>query len=644
MARRLTVVTAGLTAVLLGVAAPAPASVFRIANPTPAADAAFGTAIAGLGDLNGDGVPDFAVGAPGSDRVDVISGADRTVIRSLHDPQSLPGLNFGFAVLGIGDVNGDGVEDIAVGAPGPLGGVLPLPCDPSIDTCPRPEWGRVFLFSGASGALIRTIVPSSPEFLVFGFALAAVGDVTGDGVPDLVVGSPVLLPNRWGEVYAFSGATGSQLWRFQEPPHPTGVQAIPSLGQFLASVGDVNGDGKRDVLAAAPFHDNDPGAGTLLGGRVFVLSGVSGAVIRSHQAATPIDNGFFGGTVSAIGDQDGDGVEDYLIGHRGASEILLVSGATGAVIRSVPAPASTTQTLLTFARAGDRDGDGREDVWVGVPGSGAVSLVNGHGTVLAQVSDPGGAPAKALDGFGRSLAALGDVNGDGTREVVVGKPGDPVSGQAGAGAVFLVTSNRPPIANAGPDAGVAADASCAGTVTLNGAGSSDPDGDTLTYTWTGPFGTATGASPTVTLGLGQHTITLVVDDGHGATATDTVVVTVTDRSAPVISGATASTSTVWPPNHTMHPVTIGVVAADNCDAAPMCRITGVTSSEPQNGRGDGNTAPDTAITGALTFSARAERAGGGVGRTYTTVVACEDFSGNRSSTSVLVTVPKSRGQ
>ncbi len=640
--RRFGVVVIGL-AVLLTVARPASASVFRIPDPSPVADAAFGTAVAGLGDQNGDGIADFAVGVPGADRVDIISGADRTVIRSLHDPKALSGLNFGFAVLGVGDVNGDGVEDIAVGAPGPLGNSLPLPCNPTIDTCPRPEWGRVFLFSGANGALIRTIVPSSPDFFVFGAALAALGDVTGDGVPDLAVGSPVLLPNKWGEVYAFSGATGAQLWRVQEPPHPTANQAIPSLGLFMASVGDANGDGKRDVLAAAPFHDNDPGAGTLLGGTVFVLSGATGAVIRSHQAGTPVDNGFFGGTVSAVGDQDGDGAEDYLIGHRGKSEILLYSGASGALIRSLPTPAATGDTLLTFARAGDRDGDGREDFWVGIPGSGGASLVNGQGAVLDGVSDPGPAPANPLDGFGRSLAALADVNGDGTRELVIGKPGDAVNGVAGAGAVFLVTSNRPPIANAGPDVSVAADAQCGGTVTLNGSGSSDPDGDTLTYTWTGPFGTVTGVSPTVTLALGTHTITLVVDDGHGATATDTVVVTVVDESAPVISSATASPNRLWPPNHTMRAVTIGVVVDDNCDAAPICRIATVTSSEAPNGRGDGNTSPDVAITGALTLNARAERAGGGSGRTYTVGVTCVDVAGNPSSTSVPIAVPKSQG-
>jgi len=641
--RRLVVVAMAVVG-LLSLAGWASGSVFRIANPTPATEAAFGTAVAALGDQNGDGIPDFAVGVPGADRVDIISGADRTVIRSLHDPKALPGLNFGFAVLGVGDVNGDGVEDVAVGAPGPLGNTVALPCQPSIETCPRPDWGRVFIFSGANGALIRTIVPSSPDFFVFGAALATLGDVTGDGVPDLAVGSPVLLPNRWGEVYAFSGATGAQLWRFQEPPHPAGNQAIPSLGLFLASVGDANGDGKRDVLAAAPFHDNDPDAATLLGGRVFVLSGTTGAVIRSHQAATPVDSGFFGGTVSALADQDGDGTDDYLIGHRGAGEILLYSGASGALIRSLPAPASTANAFLTFARAGDRDGDGREDFWVGIPGSGAVSLLNGQGATLATVSDPGAPPASPVDGFGRSLASLADVNGDGTREVVIGKPGDAVGGEAGAGAVFLVTSNRPPIANAGADVTVAADAQCAGTVTLNGSGSSDPDGDTLTYAWTGPFGTATGVGPTVTLALGPHTITLVVDDGHGATASDTVVVTVADQSAPVITSGRASPNALWPPNHTMRAVTIGVTASDNCDAAPICRIATVTSSEAANGRGDGDTGPDVAITGPLTLNARAERAGGGSGRIYTAGVTCVDVAGNSSSTSVPITVPKSQAK
>lgn len=154
------ILLAAFTAVF---AAPSMPAVFRIDNPSPAADAEFGTGVAGLGDQNGDdAVPDFAVGVPGADRVDIFSGKDRTLIRSLHNPEGLSGLQFGYAVVGIGDVDGDGVEDIAVSAPGAFGS-LPLPCDPTLPSCSLPEWGRVFVFSGATGAMIRKIVPASPD-------------------------------------------------------------------------------------------------------------------------------------------------------------------------------------------------------------------------------------------------------------------------------------------------------------------------------------------------------------------------------------------------------------------------------------------------------------------------------------------------
>ena len=149
-----------LAAVLLATftsvfAVPSLSAVFRIDNPSPAANAEFGTGIASLGDQNGDGVPDFMVGVPGADRVDVFSGKDRTLIRSLHDPEGLTGLQFGYAVVGIGDVNGDSVEDIAVGAPGPFGFATASLRPDWRRACAPPEWGRVFVFSGATGALIR---------------------------------------------------------------------------------------------------------------------------------------------------------------------------------------------------------------------------------------------------------------------------------------------------------------------------------------------------------------------------------------------------------------------------------------------------------------------------------------------------------
>lgn len=614
-------------------------SVFRIDNPSPAANAEFGTGIAGLGDQNGDGVPDFAVGVPGADRIDVFSGKDRTLIRSLHDPEGLTGLQFGYSAVGIGDVNGDGVEDMAVGAPGPFG-FVPLPCDPTAPACAPPEWGRVFVFSGATGALIRKIVPTS-EYFAFGFSLAAFGDLNGDGVPDLAVGAPEFLNNRWGEVYAFSGATGGQLWVFREPPSPV-KQAIASLGVFIAPVGDLNGDGRRDLLVAAPFHDNT-GAGTLLGGAVFVLSGANGAIIRSHQASPPLDDGFFGGALSALGDQNGDGVEEYLIGHRGTDEVLLMNGATGALLRSIPAPAIAGSGLITFARAGERDGDAREDFWTGIPESKRASLLNGEGTSLLTLSDPGAAPPSSQQGFASRLARVADLNSDGKPELLIAKPGETTGGQAASGVVFLVTSNRPPTADAGADRTVAANASCQAQVALDASGSSDPDGDTLTYKWSGPFGTATGVGPTVTLPLGKSTIVLVVDDGNGGSDSASVDITVADVTPPGIASLAATPAVLWPPNHTMRRTSLSIVATDNCDAAVSCRIGSVSSNEPENGLGDGDTAPDTEVIADFVTMLRAERSGTGSGRTYSVEMVCRDSAGNASTAQTTVTVPKSQG-
>jgi hypothetical protein len=104
-------------------------------------------------------------------------------------------------------------------------------------------------------------------------------------------------------------------------------------------------------------------------------------------------------------DQDGDGAEDYLMGDRAAGAIDLRSGATGARIRSIPSPADESGNgLFALARAGDRDGDAKEDFWAGAVVTGAAYLLNGTGTVLLQVSDPGPA-VPGENGFGSRLAA-----------------------------------------------------------------------------------------------------------------------------------------------------------------------------------------------------------------------------------------------
>jgi hypothetical protein len=92
------------------------------------------------------------------------------------------------------------------------------------------------------------------------------------------------------------------------------------------------------------------------------------------------------------------------------------------------------------------------------------------------------------------------------------------------------------------------------------------------------------------------------------------------------------------------PVTLSLSISDNCDSNPVCEISSASSNEPENGLGDGDTAPDWEITGDLTANLRAERSGSGNGRVYTLTVTCSDASGNSSNKWVTVKVPHDKSK
>jgi hypothetical protein len=124
----------------------------------------------------------------------------------------------------------------------------------------------------------------------------------------------------------------------------------------------------------------------------------------------------------------------------------------------------------------------------------------------------------------------------------------------------------------------------------------------------------------------QRLVSLKVTDSAGAVDDAALIIEFVDNNPPEIS-VSVSPDTLWPPNHKMVPVVLEVDATDNCDSEPVCQITSVTSNEPINGTGDGNTAPDWEITGNFTVNLRAERSGKGGGREYTITVECTDASG-----------------
>jgi pimeloyl-ACP methyl ester carboxylesterase len=202
--------------------------------------------------------------------------------------------------------------------------------------------------------------------------------------------------------------------------------------------------------------------------------------------------------------------------------------------------------------------------------------------------------------------------------------------------------NGAPHANAGEDRTVECEGGGGAAVTLDGSRSSDPDCDMLSYTWTGPFGTVTGRKPKVFLPVGTSVVTLEVSDGgSSSTSSDTAWITVHDTQPPSLQ-LTLSQTELRPNNHKLVRINATVIASDSCGgSAPKVVLTSITSNQPDNGTGDGDTAADIqeAAFGTfdLSFLLRAERSGNDPhGRIYTVTYTATDASGN--STQAIATV------
>jgi len=230
---------------------------------------------------------------------------------------------------------------------------------------------------------------------------------------------------------------------------------------------------------------------------------------------------------------------------------------------------------------------------------------------------------------------------------------------AGLVAVAAIPALAQVVADAGEDLNLECSASAGSTVTLDGLGSTvdgasaalDPD---TTFLWQATgivFGDETSPTPNVDLPPGSTTVTLTVTHTDPITlvatsAQDTVDIVVSDTNPPTLT-LVPNPSSLWPPNHKMRSVKVVVIATDVCDSNPTVVLGSLTSSEPDNGLGDGDTSGD--IQGAdlgtddRSFQLRAERSGTGTGRVYSAIYTVKDASGNSTDGLTTVVVPHDQG-
>jgi hypothetical protein len=146
-----------------------------------------------------------------------------------------------------------------------------------------------------------------------------------------------------------------------------------------------------------------------------------------------------------------------------------------------------------------------------------------------------------------------------------------------------------------------------------------------------------------TFPVGTNEVIVAVTNGGTNLADCSFLIIVEDTEPPAINDLSLSKTRLWPPNHKLINVTVRYESVDNCGSPVDCALT-VTSNEPDNGKGDGNTTADWNVVDAHHVQLRAERSGTGTGRSYTITVTCTDASGNSATADVTIAVPHDRGK
>ena len=373
----------------------------------------FGWIARNIGDVDGDGVTDIVTSAPThgdhAGRIYVYSVGSG---RLLWSADGRPGDELGTGVEGIGDADGDGIPDVAAG--GPSGS------------------GVAYIYSGRDGRILQSFKSTRSDEL-FGNHISAAGDVDGDGHADLIIGAPGRdgESTNAGHAYVYSGRDGRLLFTL------SGERLGDAFGSTVAGFSN----GKEHYLVVGA-----PRAGPDHHGRVYVY-GDYAAQPKFVVDADATGNALGAMFVSILGNADGDHnifVSDWTNAAKGPStgRIYLHAGRSGERLLTLTGKTAGEGFGTSKSTAGDVDGDGIEDLIIGAWQYGEVAVSAGRAYLY---SGRDGRLVKTFtcrtpgDTFGFDAVGVGDVDGDGTADLLITSGWSGVSGHH-SGRVFIISS------------------------------------------------------------------------------------------------------------------------------------------------------------------------------------------------------------